>query len=78
MIFDVPGLFSILSHCERGCGYDWRSYSTCRVYSVFDLNAGEVVGMTEGDFSPAGVVVMGFFLVFFYIFHSFTFFALSY
>ena len=26
----------------------------CRVYSVFDLNAEEVVGMTVGDFSHFG------------------------
>ena len=35
------------------------------MYLVFDLNAGEVVGMTERDLSPAGVVVTGFFFIFF-------------
>ena len=28
----------------------------CQVYSVFDFSVGKIVGMTGGDFSPAGSI----------------------
>ena len=55
LIFYISSLFHIKFviwfHCGKGCEYDWRWILTCQVYSVFDLNVEEIVGMTGANFS---------------------------